>query len=77
MNMTVLMGKLERWTEKLAEKDFQEFTQAEQKEMKRDYKLAEEQSKGFVAGAKSTLVVEAFRKQVMDMEGFFFETEKA
>lgn len=77
MNNDVLSGKMEKWTEKLAEKDFQQFTKAEQEEMKRDYKLAGEQAKGYGAGARCTLALKAFEKRVSDMEGFFFETEQA
>lgn len=77
MNNDILIGKIEKWTEKLAEKDFQQFTQAEQEEIKRDYKLAEEQAKGYGTGARCTLAVKAFEKRVADMEGFFYETEQA
>lgn len=77
MNMTVLMGKMERWTEKLAEKDYLDFSLAEQKEMKKDYIQAEEQAKGYGVGAECTLVLKAFVQAVGDMEGFFFETEQA
>lgn len=77
MNTDVLMGKMEKWTDKLAEKDFQQFTQAEQKEIKQDYKMAEEQAKGYGTGARATLVLKAFEKRVADMEGFFYETEQA
>lgn len=77
MNNDVLIGKMEKWTEKLAEKDFQHFTKAEQGEMKRDYKLAEEQAKGYGTGARCTLVLKAFEKRVADMEGFFYATEQA
>ena len=76
MNNTVLLVKLRKWMEQLAEKDFQQFSLEEQKEMRNDYILAEKEAKDYGTGAEITVTVKEFADLVGDMEGFFFETVK-
>jgi hypothetical protein len=74
MNNAVLIVKLRNWMEQLAEKDFQQFTPTEQKEMKKDYVLGAKEAEGYGTGAEITITVKEFANLVGDMEGFFYET---
>ncbi|SOC02834.1 hypothetical protein SAMN05880501_103115 [Ureibacillus xyleni] len=74
MNTQVLITNLNNWGSKLAEKEFQHFSQLEQKEIKKDYALAVEQARDYNDSTELVRVVKEFTNLVGNMEGFFFET---